>query len=36
MQDIVAEQGGICYQPDTRRDEPVVMALIVAAERYPR
>ncbi|HHA1475622.1 IS3 family transposase [Enterobacter cloacae] len=25
-----------CYQPDTRRDEPVIMALSVAAERYPR
>jgi putative transposase len=24
------------YQPDTRRDEPVIMALTVAAERYPR
>jgi len=24
------------YQPDTRRDEPVIMALAVAAERYPR
>ena len=24
------------YQPDTRRDEPVMMALTVAAERYPR
>lgn len=24
------------YQPDTRRDEPVIMALIVAAELYPR
>ncbi|TCW50771.1 putative transposase [Phytobacter diazotrophicus] len=24
------------YQPDTRRDEPVIMTLIVAAERYPR
>ena len=36
MQDIVAEQDGIRYQPDTRRDEPVIMALTVAAERYPR
>ncbi|QOV69886.1 IS3 family transposase [Citrobacter sp. BDA59-3] len=24
------------YQPDTRRDEPVIVALTVAAERYPR
>lgn len=24
------------YQPDTQRDEPVIMALTVAAERYPR
>lgn len=24
------------YQPDTRCDEPVIMALTVAAERYPR
>ncbi|MDZ0183562.1 IS3 family transposase [Klebsiella quasipneumoniae] len=24
------------YQPDTRRDEPVIMALTVEAERYPR
>lgn len=24
------------YQPDARRDEPVIMALTVAAERYPR
>lgn len=24
------------YQPDTRRNEPVIMALTVAAERYPR
>ncbi|MGP2416572.1 IS3 family transposase [Pantoea ananatis] len=24
------------YQPDTRRDEPVIMALTLAAERYPR
>lgn len=24
------------YQPDTRRDGPVIMALTVAAERYPR
>ncbi len=24
------------YQPDTRRDEPVIIALTVAAERYPR
>ncbi|HDK6925104.1 TPA: IS3 family transposase, partial [Klebsiella pneumoniae] len=24
------------YQPDTRRDEAVIMALTVAAERYPR
>ncbi|EKP4643131.1 MULTISPECIES: hypothetical protein [Escherichia] len=23
------------YQPDTRRDEPVIMALTVAAKRYP-
>jgi putative transposase len=23
------------YQPDTQRDEPVIMALTVAAERYP-
>ena len=24
------------YQPDTRRDEPVILALTEAAERYPR
>lgn len=24
------------YQPDTRRDEPVIMALTMAAEHYPR
>ena len=24
------------YQPDTRGDEPVIMALTVAAEGYPR
>ena len=24
------------YQPDTQRDEPVIMALTVAAERYQR
>lgn len=35
MQDIVTEQDGIRYQPDTRRDEPVIMELTVAAERYP-
>ena len=37
MQDIIAEQGTVFrYQPDTRRDELVIMALTVAAERYPR
>lgn len=24
------------YQPDKRRDEPVIQALMEAAERYPR
>ena len=24
------------YQPDTRRDEPMIMSLTVAAERYPQ
>lgn len=36
MQDVIAEQDGISLSADTRRDEPVIMALIVAAECYPR
>lgn len=36
MQDIIAKQDGVFYQPDTRRDEPVILTLTELAERYPR
>lgn len=36
MQDIVAEQDGISLSAGYATDEPVIMALTVAAERYPR
>lgn len=36
MQDVIAEQDGVFYQPDIRRDEPVIHALNGLAERYPR
>lgn len=36
VQDVIAEQDGVLYQPDTRRDEPVIHALTELAERYPR
>ncbi len=36
MQDAVVEQGGGFYRPDTGRDEPAILALTEAAERYSR
>ncbi len=29
-------QDSVFYQPDTRRDEPVIQSLTEATERYPR
>ena len=36
MQDIIAEQDGLFYQPDAHRDEPVLQTLTVAAEHFNR
>ncbi len=36
MQNGIVEQDSVFYQPDTRRDETVIMALTELAERYPR
>ncbi len=36
VQNGIVEQDSVFYQPDTRRDETVIMALTELAERYPR
>jgi len=36
MQDIITEQDGVFYKPDTRRNDAVIEALTELAEHYPR
>lgn len=36
MQDVIAEQKGVRYQPDMQRNQAVILKLAEAAERYPR